>query len=81
MDYSPPGSSVHGIFQVRILEQVAISYSGDLLDSGIEPASLVFPALAGGFFSTLPLEKRSVSSYNFGICTEGSDLRVFLPAC
>ena len=27
MDYSAPGSSVHGIFQVRILELVAISYS------------------------------------------------------
>ena len=26
MDCSPPGSSVHGIFQVRILEWVAISY-------------------------------------------------------
>ena len=27
MDYSPPGSSVHGIFQARIWEWVAISYS------------------------------------------------------
>ena len=27
MDYNPPGSSVHGIFQARILEWVAISYS------------------------------------------------------
>ena len=27
MDCSPPGSSVHGIFQTRILEWVAISYS------------------------------------------------------
>jgi len=27
MDYSPPVSSVHGIFQARILEWVAISYS------------------------------------------------------
>ena len=27
MDCSPPGSSVHGIFQARILEWVAISYS------------------------------------------------------
>ena len=27
MDYSPPDSSVHGIFQARILEWVAISYS------------------------------------------------------
>ena len=28
MDCSPPGSSVHGIFQARILEWVAISLSG-----------------------------------------------------
>ena len=27
VDYSPPGSSVHGILQVRILEWVAISFS------------------------------------------------------
>ena len=27
VDYSPPGSSVHGIFQVRILEWVAIFFS------------------------------------------------------
>ena len=27
MDYSLPGSSVHGIFQARILEWVAIFYS------------------------------------------------------
>ena len=27
MDYSPPGSSVHGILQTRILEWVAISFS------------------------------------------------------
>ena len=27
MDYSLPGSSVHGIFQARILERVAISFS------------------------------------------------------
>ena len=28
MDYSPPGSSVHGVLQARILEWVAISFSG-----------------------------------------------------
>ena len=27
MDYSPPGSSVHGIFQARILEWVAMPFS------------------------------------------------------
>ena len=27
IDYSPPGSSVHGILQARILEWIAISFS------------------------------------------------------
>ena len=46
MDYSPPDPSVHGIFQARILEWVAIPFSArDLPDSGIEPASPVSPAL------------------------------------
>ena len=27
MDHSPPGSSVHGIFQARVLEWVAIAFS------------------------------------------------------
>ena len=37
MDYSPPGSSIHGILQARILEWVAISYSRGSFDPGIEP--------------------------------------------
>ena len=37
MDYSPPGSSVHGIFQARILGWVAIPPPGDLPNPGIEP--------------------------------------------
>ena len=45
MDYSPPGSSVLGILQARILEWVTISSSRDLLDPGIKPASPVSPAL------------------------------------
>ena len=28
MEYSPPGSSVHGIFYVRVLEWLAIAFSG-----------------------------------------------------
>ena len=39
MDFSPPGSSVHGILQARILEWVAIFFSRDLPDPGIEPWS------------------------------------------
>ena len=41
-DYSPPGSSVHGISQARMLEQVAIPFSTSLPNPGIEPGS---PAL------------------------------------
>ena len=29
MDYSLPGSSIHGIFQARVLEWVAIAFSDD----------------------------------------------------
>ena len=52
MDCSPPGSSVHGILQARVLEGVAMPSSGDLPDPGIKPASLRSPVLAGGFFTT-----------------------------
>ena len=52
MSYSPQDSSVHGILQVRILEWVAMPSSGDLPDPGMEPTSLMSPALAGGIFTT-----------------------------
>ena len=41
IDCSPPGSSVHGILQVRILEWVAISFSGGILPTqGSNPGLL-----------------------------------------
>ena len=53
IDCSPSGSSVHGISQLRILEWVAMPFSkGDLSDPGIDPHSLMSPALAGRFFTT-----------------------------
>ena len=55
-DCSLPGSSVHGILQGRIVEQVPFPSPGDLPDPGIEPAS---PALAGEFFTTEPPEMLS----------------------
>ena len=48
MDCNPPGSSVHGISQARILKWVAISFSRGF-SPGIEPQSL---ALIGRFFTT-----------------------------
>ena len=53
MDCCLPGSSVHGIFQA-MLEQVAISFPGNLPDSGTEPTSpalQVISSVAGGFFT------------------------------
>ena len=51
-DCSPPGSSVYGILQARILEWIAIFFPpGDLPDVGIKPTS---PALTG----SLPLSHR-----------------------
>ena len=64
MDFSPPGSSVHGSFQARVLEWVAISFSRDLSDPGIKPGSPELqadtlltelpgkPAFVGEFFTT-----------------------------
>ena len=52
MDCSLPGSSAHGIFQARILSGVPFPTPGDLPNPEIEPASLLSPALASGFFTT-----------------------------
>ena len=45
-----PGSTVHGIFQARILENVTMSFSGRSSPSRGQTS----PALAGGFFATEP---------------------------
>ena len=49
MDYSPPGSSVHGILQAIYWSGLPFLSPGVHPDPGIEPRS---PALAGGFFTT-----------------------------
>ena len=51
MDCSLPGSSAHGLFQARVLQWLAISFSRDLLNPEIETRS---PALAGRFFRSAP---------------------------
>ncbi|XP_070318415.1 xaa-Pro aminopeptidase 2 isoform X2 [Odocoileus virginianus] len=52
MDCSPPGSSVRGILQARILDGLPHSPPEDLPDPGIEPTSLMSPALTDGFSNT-----------------------------
>ena len=62
-DCSPPGSSVHGILQARILEWVAISFFRDLPDPGMEPGS---PTLqADSLLSELP-GKPNIMGPDFG---------------
>ena len=51
VDCSPPGSSVHGILQARILEWVAISSSMGSSQPR-DQTHLMPPTLAGGFFTT-----------------------------
>ena len=62
---SSPGSSVHEIFQERILERVAISFPspGDLPNPEMEPPSPVSPTLAGRFPSKATCESQDLSSF------------------
>ena len=55
MDCTLPGSSVHGILRVRILEWVAIFSSRGSAQCRIKPASPVAPALQADFLPTKPV--------------------------
>ena len=52
MDCSLSGSSVHGIFQARVLDCTAISFSRGSSRPRVKPEPPTLPALAGGFFTT-----------------------------
>ena len=54
MDCSLPDSSVHGIFQARILEWIVISFSRWFPDPEIKPMSLASPALQMNSLSLVP---------------------------
>ena len=59
---SSPSSSVYGIFQARIMDWVAISFSRDFPDPGIEPTS---PALQVDSLSLRHHESLSVTAESF----------------
>ena len=64
MDCSPPGSSVHGISQARILEWDHFLLQGMFLTQGSNPCLFMTPALAGGFFITSTIKRvRNLLSY------------------
>ena len=60
MDRNLPGSSLHGVLQARILQQVAMTSSKDTPDPGIEPSSLTSPASAGRFYAPLNFSPTSL---------------------
>ena len=51
IDSSPPGSSVHGILQIRILEWIVVPLPVDLPNPGINPMSAASPAFGGELFT------------------------------
>ena len=68
VDYSPPGSPVHGILQARILERLPFPSPGESSQSRIEPVSPALQAVS------LPLDQEGrptlAISYCFTICFE-----------
>ena len=73
IDCSPPGSSVHGILPARILEWVAMPFSRGFSQPGIEPTSLMSPALAGGFFTTSATWEALMATQLYGVfCVSGT---------
>ena len=63
MDPSPPGSSVHGLLQARILEWVAIPSPGDLPHPGIEPRSPTLQADSWGHSHWIFKKKTLVENF------------------
>ena len=75
MDYSLPGSSVHGISQARILERVAIPFSR----GSSQPRNQTrISCIAGGLITSEPPEKTSV--FWIQVPYQIGDLQIFSPS-
>ena len=67
MDYSPPGSSVHGILQAKYWSGLPFPSPGDLLDPGIKPGS---PALQADSLLSEPTGKPPVQNKKLATTTK-----------
>ena len=67
LDCSPPGPSVHGILQARILGWVALPASGGSSDPGVEPASHYVSCITGGFFTSSAIREARESHHGLHI--------------
>ena len=91
MDCSPPGSSVHEVSRKEYWNWFPFPSPGNVPDSGIKPASLVFPELSVRFFTSwasredirLPLQKDKMNgmSWNLiGVLSDTGETFVYLPS-
>ena len=69
VNYRPPGSSVHGILQARILEWVAFPFPGNPPDPGIKPRSAALQA------DSLPSEPPGQPYFVCGYFLNGHSLK------
>ena len=69
MDCSPPGSSVHGILQARILEWVAIPFSRGSFLPGDQTCAAYISCIDGGFLTTEPPGKSFPEATTFQLVT------------
>ena len=72
MDHNPPGFSLHGILQARILEWVPWPRLGDL--PRFEPTSLKSPVLAGRFITTSAAWETPISCVCVCVLVTESDM-------
>ena len=81
-----PGSSVHGIFQARILEWLPFPSPGDLPDPGIEPGSPALPVdslpteLQGKPLFPLNIKKKKLTPSTCW-CDVGSGIFLAVDSC
>ena len=68
MDCSPPGSSVHGIFQARILEWVAIPFSR----ASSQPRNGTWVSCTAGWFFTIWATREALCCLGLTNCPEPS---------
>ena len=79
-DYSPPASSVHGIFpRQEYWSGLPFPTPGDLPNPGIEPVSPKAPALAGRFFTTEPPGKPMLYIWTYIYISVSTHLLVYIP--
>ena len=81
MDCSPPGSSVHGILQARILEWVAISSSRDSFWPRDQSRISWVSCIAVRFFTTWAIGKALIRDMHTRYLIHRSDILLLSCAC